>query len=76
MGPHAAYDEWMEKEFNLKRCKDNETICPAVCVHNDEVCLDSYKHLIKGFDENIQHVDAMRFSFNYNMRFYCDVRLM
>ncbi len=75
MGPHAPYDEWVEVEVRLKMSKDMKTICPAVRVHNDEVRLDPYKHLTKGFDEDFEYVDAVCFSFN-NMRPYCDVRLI
>ena len=72
MGPHAPYDEWVVTEIRLKAKKD--MICPAVRVHNDEVLLDPYKHLTKGFDEDFEYVDAVCFSFN-NTRPYCDVRL-
>ena len=73
IGSHAPYDEWIEIEVRLKANKT--MICPAVRAHNDEVHLDPYKHLTKGFDEEFQHVDAIRFSFT-NTRPYCDVRLV
>ncbi len=72
MGPHAPYDEYFEIEVRLKANRD--TISPVVRVHNEEVRLDPYKHMTKGFDEDFQYVDAICFSFN-NTRPYCDVRL-
>jgi hypothetical protein len=72
MGPHAPYDEYFEIEVRLKENKD--MICSTVRVHNDELRLDPYKHLTKGFDEDFQHVNAVCFSFN-TMRPYGNVRL-
>jgi hypothetical protein len=75
MGLHTPYVEWVQIEVRLKTNNGNKTICPAVRVHNGEVRLDPYKHETKAFDENLQHVDAVCFSYN-NMRPYCAVRFV
>ena len=73
--PHAPYDEWVEIEVRLKLRKAKRTIDDAVRMHDDEVRLDPYKHVTKGFDENFEHVDVVCFNFN-NMGPYRDVKLV
>ncbi len=75
MGPHAPYDEWVDIEVRLKLRKNNNMMDASIRVHDDEVRLDPYKHVTKGFDTDFEHIDAVCFSFN-NMRPYCDVRLV
>ncbi len=67
IGPHAPYNEWVEIEVRLKISKDMKMMHPTARVHNDEVRLDPYKHVTKGFIEDFQNVDAVCFNFN-NMR--------
>ena len=65
----------MDTEVRRTTNKGNNTTCPAVRVHKDEVRLDRYKHVTTGFDDELEYVDATCFSFN-TTRPYCYVRMV